>query len=310
MPSKTPFPDRWKKNPGRLKDFLRRALKTRASQNAIARRAGVPPLRVYKVNQRHSVRTAEQSREIRRAALVRFQNRNRKKRNLFSEDEKKELIDSTKKSIGVKLRSFWGYAWIRKEFGSFQQFMNDAIAYLNEQLDYYAPAIKGKTGQSMSPRNFLLTYTQFFAQQQSREIGKRMERSRGFNAVEENSVTEETNARRVQSRLSAMAVEAKLANYPRSLRALLRNWGIPKETIVQIPLEKLQKQLSAVVAEAYLSDVQKQVLSLRIEGIAFKDIAKRILVQGRQVSPAAIINIQKAAIIRLKEQKRTITSEF
>lgn len=276
---------KWKKNARRRGVFVRRALSmTTANMHRIAERAGSFPSNVQVINRKDKIR----SRELVLASAAEVHLGQKKpgleRKNSYSAEKKQRILSENNGIVMAIASSWWKDPAIVKGFGKFGDFVEKINRLIYENLNYFDAERLGKNGKPVSIKTWIAQGTKLFCRRLYFEEKKRQEREKAL----------ETQKPRVAARdwlyLSARRVFKKL--------------GLNPETIATDGVKDVTDELKKIVADTRtgLTERQKKVILLRLEGKPLREIAKRLGLNAK----STIYALERNAIAKIKKRLEKI----
>jgi len=286
---------RWKQNRAKRGRFIRRALsRTEATQKAIAKRAGTSTDIVGAIQSKERIRPPELSKAIgakssgqTRAAMFRegLTKRRLKKISHFTNAEKNALLENekNKKNIISITGGWWKSEIIKWEYGNrFEDFLNDIKKSVSDYLDYFDPEKEGEDGKPANVSTWMAGSAKIHCRKIYFNIKKREEKQR-----------------KIRESGDSGAIHAR-SWVPVSTKSLLKKLGLDPIKVAEVGFDDIRKQILAISEEKQtgLTERQKLVIRLRLEGKTMPEIAERFRLRAR----SSIHSIDESAARKIKSR--------
>jgi len=285
---------RWKIKRERRNLFIKRALKTRAAMARIAQVAGRMPSTISQFNTKHGIRTIEESKIIQYSEQSRTKKAKRKKINFFPNEQKLKLLERHERALLKVARGWWKNRLIRKEFVTFENFLNSIKSYVSEQLDYYNPNAVTKTGRPKKVWHWMMEGAKIFCKSQHKTL----------EIAESKKATYSAESIKVAKRIQKRKLAQRLANIKVPTRFFLRKLGLDVNQVAIMGFEDIKRNLIRIIdaKKIGLTDIEKTIVKMNLEGIAIVEIGKKMprFAGGIGIKRARVWQIIANAVKKLK----------
>ncbi len=294
--SSQPPEKRWSGDQKKRGLLIRRALRmTKRPMTEIAQRAEVTYNTVRHINILDEIRDAETNQRI--LSSTARQRHARQERCLFDEKAKERLLTENKGLILKPLRRAWGFSLIRQRFGTFETLLQECIARVKRELDYYDPARKGKKGKTQSVTSFIYANAHFFCLNAWKNEKTKYVRQWpvGIDGKETQFSFERTP--KAFPVLTPEAIRIRAKRFPIALRHFLKKVGILPVLLIELGSERVKKQVLAFAKKASLTPAEKKIIELRLDGHSQRTVGEQVQLsyeRVRQLEDRAIRKIRLA----------------
>ncbi len=273
----------------------------------IARQNKVVAKTVSRIAYVHEARDPSESETIRREWIRKARTRKTPPLKVFSEEEKKRLIEQNQGAINSVIRLWWQNQRIRNHFGQQSDFRKDAESFILQQLDYYDPNARGANGKPRSVGNYILFGTKLFCNHLSGQLKKT-----DFSLHDGRQGLSETGKKRLAKAASGTIdrkpTARELYAIPVPTKPLLRALGMDIDRVAVIGYAAIRDQIQKIAQQSAsgLNVAEQQIIEMRLAGLELKQIAKKVVVPTRdgvrKASHTTIHTWERKAMQKIKER--------
>ena len=265
----------------------------------IARETGLHEQTVFKINKRYGIRPYEETIDIMaKTSSVRQTGSKRKKVNHFNIKQKNDLLEQHKGIIIKMARTWWNSTAIKTKFiGDKDIFIEKINRFVFEQLDYYNPKVKGKTGKTAKPSTWMfkaakIACMRLYSRASKEAKKKQMPVNTKGQSIAQTGIVETTRQKRKN------VGPATIQWIPFSAKSILKALDLELDSIAEIGFGNIKKQIIEIARKKKtgLSKREKKIIEMSLNGESTEKIGKILKIEYENVNS---INLNAAKKIRL-----------